>query len=45
MTATAIIIGVVCLILGAVIGMLFSKSSLNAKAKFIVEDAKKNLWN
>lgn len=44
-TATAIIIGIVCVILGAVIGMLFSKSSLNAKAKFIIQDAKKNAEN
>ena len=45
MTTTAIIIGIVCLVAGAVIGMLFSKSSLNAKAKFIVQDAKKNAEN
>ncbi len=45
MTTTAIIIGIICLVLGAVIGMLFSKSALNSKAKFIVEDAKKNAEN
>ena len=45
MTATAIIIGIVCVVLGAIIGMLFSKSSLNAKAKFIIQDAKKNAEN
>ncbi|UJF29034.1 ribonuclease Y [Kaistella sp. 97-N-M2] len=45
MTTTAIIVGIVCLVLGAVIGILFSKSGLNAKAKFIVEDAKKNAEN
>ena len=45
MTPTAIIIGVACLVIGAVIGMMFSKSSLNSKAKFILEDAKKNAEN
>ena len=45
MTTTAIIIGILCLVAGAVLGMLFSKSALNAKAKFIVEDAKKNAEN
>lgn len=44
-TTVAIIIGIVCLIAGAVAGILFSKSSLNAKAKFILEDAKKNAEN
>ncbi|REC41375.1 MULTISPECIES: ribonuclease Y [Chryseobacterium] len=39
---TAIIVGVICLVIGAVVGMFFSKSSLNTKAKFIVDDAKKN---
>lgn len=42
MTTTAIIIGVLALIIGIVIGMLFSRSALNSKAKFIIEDAKKN---
>ncbi|KFF26330.1 ribonuclease Y [Chryseobacterium vrystaatense] len=42
---TAIIVGVICLVIGAVIGILFSKSSLNTKAKFIVDDAKKNAEN
>ncbi|STD02370.1 Ribonuclease Y [Chryseobacterium carnipullorum] len=42
---TAIIVGVICLVVGAVIGILFSKSSLNTKAKFIVDDAKKNAEN
>ena len=45
MTTTAIIIGIVCLIAGAAIGMLFSKSSLNTKAKFILDDARKNAEN
>ncbi len=45
MTLTAIIIGIVSLVVGAVLGMLFSKSGLNSKAKFIVEDAKKNAEN
>ncbi|SDL60503.1 ribonuclease Y [Chryseobacterium taihuense] len=45
MTATAIIIGVICLVIGAAAGMFFSKSSLNTKAKFIIDDAKKNADN
>jgi len=45
MTATAIIIGVICLVIGAAVGMFFSKSSLNTKAKFIIDDAKKNADN
>lgn len=45
MTTTAIIIGVLCLIIGAVIGTLLAKSSLNSKARFITEDAKKNAEN
>ncbi|KQS92177.1 MULTISPECIES: ribonuclease Y [Chryseobacterium] len=45
MTTTAIIISVICLIVGAVAGMLFSKSSLNTKAKFIIDDAQKNADN
>lgn len=40
-----IIVGLVCLIVGALAGLLFSKSSLNSKAKFIMEDAKKNAEN
>lgn len=42
---TAIIVGVICLVVGAVIGIFFSKSSLNTKAKFIIDDAKKNAEN
>ncbi|EJL69789.1 ribonuclease Y [Chryseobacterium populi] len=42
---TAIIVGVICLVIGAVIGIFFSKSSLNTKAKFIINDAKKNAEN
>ncbi|REC46477.1 ribonuclease Y [Chryseobacterium pennipullorum] len=42
---TAIIVGVICLVIGAVIGMFFSRSSLNTKAKFIIDDAKKNAEN
>lgn len=42
---TTIIVGIIALVLGAVLGMVFSKSSLNSKAKFIVEDAKKNAEN
>ncbi len=39
---TTIIIAMICLAIGATLGILFSKSGLNAKAKFIIEDAKKN---
>ena len=42
---TTIIVGIIALVLGAVLGMVFSKSSLNSKARFIVEDAKKNAEN
>jgi ribonuclease Y len=42
MTMTTIIIAMICLAIGATLGILFSKSGLNAKAKFIIEDAKKN---
>lgn len=42
---TAIIVGVICLVIGAIIGMFFSRSSLNTKAKFIIDDAKKNAEN
>ncbi|MBS1571997.1 MAG: ribonuclease Y [Bacteroidetes bacterium] len=45
MTIEIIIVGIVCLVVGAVIGMVFSKSSLNSKANFILEDAKKNAEN
>lgn len=36
-----VIVGVVCLVIGAAVGVFFSKSSLNTKAKFIIDDAKK----
>ncbi|MDF2551220.1 MAG: rny [Chryseobacterium sp.] len=42
---TAIIVGVICLVVGAVLGMIFSKSSLNAKGKFIIDDATKKAEN
>lgn len=42
---TPIIVGIVCLIIGALAGMFFSKSSLNTKAKFIIDDAKKQADN
>lgn len=42
---TAIIVGVICLVIGAVLGMIFSKSSLNTKGKFIIDDATKNAEN
>lgn len=44
-TTIAIIIGIVCLAIGALIGMMISKSSLNSKANYILEDAKKNAEN
>lgn len=40
-----VIVGVVCLVIGAAVGMFFSRSSLNTKAKFIIDDAKKNAEN
>jgi ribonuclease Y len=45
MTLTVIIVGIAALIIGAILGIVFSKSSLNTKAKFIVQDAKKNAEN
>lgn len=42
---TVIIVAIVCIIVGAILGIIFSKSSLNTKAKFIIEDAKKNAEN
>ncbi|HIC8644502.1 ribonuclease Y [Elizabethkingia meningoseptica] len=42
---TTIIIGIVCLVIGALVGFLLSKSSLNSKARFIIEDAKKSAEN
>ncbi len=40
-----LIVGVVCLVIGAAVGIFFSRSSLNTKAKFIIDDAKKNAEN
>ena len=45
MTLTAIIISIVCLLIGGVAGFLLSKSSQKTKAKFIVKDAKKTAEN
>ena len=45
MTTTVIIVGVICLVIGAIAGLFFSKSSLNTKAKFLMDDAKKNADN
>ena len=45
MDTITIIIGVVALIIGAVAGLLFGKSSINTKAKYVVEDAKKTAEN
>ncbi|WP_407534187.1 ribonuclease Y [Elizabethkingia miricola] len=42
MTTTIIIVGILCLVIGALVGFLLSKSSLNSKARFIIEDAKKS---
>ncbi|MEG2308388.1 ribonucrease Y [Chryseobacterium piscicola] len=42
---TAIIVGIICIIVGAVVGIVFSTSSLNTKAKFILDDAQKNADN
>ncbi|MBF5027795.1 ribonuclease Y [Planobacterium oryzisoli] len=40
-----LVIGIVALLIGGVLGMLYSRSSLNSKAKFIIQDAKKNAEN
>lgn len=45
MDILTLVIGLVCLVAGGVLGILFSKSSLNSKAKFIIEDARKNAEN
>ena len=45
MDTITIIIGVVALIIGAVAGLIFGKSSLNTKAQYVVEDAKKTAEN
>lgn len=44
MTAT-IIIGLICLLVGAAASYAFAQSSLNSKARFILEDAQKNAEN
>ncbi|MCG2793354.1 MAG: ribonuclease Y [Weeksellaceae bacterium] len=45
MDTITIIIGVVALIIGAVAGLFIGKSSLNSKAQYVVEDAKKTAEN
>ena len=40
-----IIAGIIGLIVGVAAGILFSRSSLNSKAKFMMEDARKNAEN
>ncbi|MCJ8497035.1 ribonuclease Y [Chryseobacterium salipaludis] len=45
MGTTTILVGLVCLVIGAVAGMMYCKSSLNTKARFIIDDAKKNAEN
>ena len=42
MDTITIIIGVVALLIGAVAGLFFGKSSINSKAKYMIEDAKKS---
>lgn len=44
-TLMTIIIALIALIIGAVLGMAYSKSSLNAKRNSILEDAQKNADN
>lgn len=45
MDTITIIIGVVTLLIGAVAGLFFGKSSINSKAKYMIEDAKKSAEN
>jgi ribonuclease Y len=40
-----IIIGGICLLIGAVAGFLLSKSAINSKSKFLIADAKKSAEN
>ncbi|EKB59760.1 ribonuclease Y [Bergeyella zoohelcum] len=42
---TYVIIGLLALAIGFAVGMFFSKSNLNTKAKYIIEDAKKQADN
>lgn len=42
---TTIIASIICLILGALAGLLYGKSTVNSKANSILEDAKKNAEN
>ncbi|RQP12111.1 MAG: ribonuclease Y [Chryseobacterium sp.] len=44
-TTLAIIFCLVCLIVGAVAGMLYSKSAINTKTRLILDDAEKNAAN
>ncbi|MFC6267888.1 ribonuclease Y [Frigoriflavimonas asaccharolytica] len=45
MNSIGIIISIICLIIGGVAGLMFSRSGLNSKAKYIIKDAKKNADN
>ncbi len=45
MDTITIIIGVVALLIGAAAGLFFGKSSINSKAKYMIEDAKKSAEN
>ena len=45
MDTITIIIGVFALLIGAVAGLFFGKSSINSKAKYMIEDAKKSAEN
>lgn len=44
-TIIAVLTGLLGLLAGAVAGIIFSRSSLNTKAKFIINDARKNAEN
>ncbi|SEG56549.1 ribonucrease Y [Halpernia humi] len=39
---TTITVGIICLVLGAIAAFLYSKSTLNSKANFLLKDAQKN---
>ncbi|MDL1914263.1 MAG: ribonuclease Y [Bergeyella sp.] len=45
MTTTVIIMCLLALMAGVALGVFFSRSALNSKARFILEDAKKNAEN
>ena len=45
MDTMSIIISIVCLIIGALAGLYYSKKATNSKANFIIKDAKKSAEN